>query len=1093
MKRHLVCAKRISVSRQAAITLVLGIVMSVRLPAQVVGGMILGTIADPSGAMIPNAQVSIKNLATGTTRATVTDAAGFYAAPNLLPGAYEVTFSASGFGTEVQTGITLTVGSQQVLNLTMRVGKVTETVQVADAAPDVQLATSSISAVVNSTTVRELPLNGRSWTDLATLQPGVNAIQAQKAFDGTHGFGSEATISGARPQQNDYRLDGISLNDYANGAPGSVVGGDLGVDAIQEFSVLTSNYSAEYGKTSGGVVNAITRSGTNQFHGGAYEFLRNSALDARNFFDQGTIPPFKRNQFGAFAGGPIDKDRTFVFGDYEGIRQSKGITNVNTVPSPAARAGNLSTGTVMVDPAVQKYLAFYPLPNAGLLAPGDVGIFTFAGQQVISENFFTIRLDHRFSEKDSLSGTYLYDYSPFTHPDAMDNVLDGSHANRNIVALEETHIFSSRLVNSVRFGFNRDEAADNQTVKAVNPLAADLSLGAVPGQNASQVSVPGLSNFTGGLGGQNTHLFTWNSFQVYDDAFLTKGVHSMKFGIAVERMQLNSLQTTDPSGVFSFGSLQNFLLNQPSRFDAALPGKLTPRGLRQTLVGLYFQDDWRWRPNLTLNLGLRYEMTTVPTEVQGKFATLLNPTDTQLHLGNPYFLNPTLRNFEPRVGFAWDPFRNGKTAVRGGFGIFDVLPLPYEVLLTDYTGIPFFALGSAGKLPTGSFYTGAFPLLGPKSLEAIYIEHNPHRNYVMQWNLNVQRQLTPSLTGMIAYVGSRGVHQPLRSDDIDIVIPTLTSQGYLWPSPVGSGTTLNPNFGSIRSLVWAGNSFFDAFEAQITKRMSRGLQVQGSFTWGKSIDSSSSTEAGNQWTNSISSSFWPNLAVERGLSDFNIGRTLVINGTWLVPTSKSISGPAAWIVDGWQLGVIFKASDGIPTTATFGTNGDPQGLNSSDTWAFPNRLTGPGCGTLTNPGNPNNYIKTQCFAIPSAPNMAFWTANCDPTPFKDSNGKPVAVPYPQCFNLRGNSGRNVLIGPGLLNMDFSVFKNNYVKRISETFNVQFRAEFFNILNRANFAVPSLPNNTDIFDSTGAPTGVAGLLTSTTTDSRQIQFAIKLIW
>jgi len=244
-------------------------------------------------------------------------------------------------------------------------------------------------------------LNGRSWTDLATLQPGVAAIQTQQSFAagasrGNRGFGLQETISGARPEQNNYRLDGISLNDYANGAPGSVLGGNLGVDAIEEFSVLTSNYSAEYGKTSGGVVNAVTRSGTNQFHGSVYEFLRNSALDARNFFDRGTIPPFKRNQFGASAGGPIRKDRTFIFGDYEGIRQSKGITAVDTVPSAAARVGNLSTGTVTVDPSVEKYLAFYPIPNGGTLPPGDTAIFTFAGQQIISENFFTIRLDHKF-------------------------------------------------------------------------------------------------------------------------------------------------------------------------------------------------------------------------------------------------------------------------------------------------------------------------------------------------------------------------------------------------------------------------------------------------------------------------------------------------------------------------------------------------------------------------------------------------------------------------------------------------------------------------------------------------------------------------
>jgi hypothetical protein len=499
-----------------------------------------------------------------------------------------------------------------------------------------------------------------------------------------------------------------------------------------------------------------------------------------------------------------------------------------------------------------------------------------------------------------------------------------------------------------------------------------------------------------------------------------------------------------------------------------------------TLFGLYIQDDWRWRPNLTLNLGLRYEMSTVPTEVHGKLTNLINISDAQPHLGDPYFLNPTLRNFEPRVGFAWDPFRNGKTAVRGSFGMFDVLPLPYEFLTTVDTGAPFAVNGTATGLPTGSFFAGAFPLLGPASLEQNYIEHAPHRNYVMQWNLNVQRELTPNLTAMIGYVGSRGVHQPVRADDVNLVIPKLTSAGYLWPSPVGSGTKINPSNGSVRGVMWAGNSVFHAFEMGIVKRMSNGFQVQGSYTWGKSIDTSSATLVGDAFGNSISSLHWFDLRLTRGLSDFSISRTLVINGTWQVPTLKSLSGPLRWVVNGWELGAIYKANDGVPFTATFGTDGDPLGLNSVDPWDFPNRLTGPGCHSLVNPGNPNNYIKTQCFAVPTAPSAAFYTANCDPT-FGTS---------PQCFNLRGNSGRNVLIGPGLSNLDFSVFKNNYIKRISESFNMQFRAEFFNVLNRANFNVPTTP---EVFDSTGASVANAGLLTSTSTTAREIQFAIKIIF
>jgi hypothetical protein len=873
------------------------------------------------------------------------------------------------------------------------------------------------------------------------------------------------------------------LNDYANGAPGSVLGGNLGVDAIEEFSVLTSNYSAEYGKTSGGVVNAVTRSGTNEFHGGAYEFLRNSALDARNFFDQGTIPPFKRNQFGASAGGPIRKDRTFIFGDYEGIRQSKGITAVDTVPSSAARAGNLSTGAVTVDPSVQKYLAFYPLPNAGLLSPGDTGIFTFAGQQIVSENSFTVRLDHKFSEKDSLSGTYLYDDAPFTHPDAVDNVLIGSHTNRHIVALQETHIFSPSLVNSVRFGFNRDGVANSVGVKAINPLAGDPSLGAVPGQDAAFVTVSGLSDMQGGIGGEATFLFFWNSFQAYDDAFLTHGTHGLKFGVAMERMQFNLFAAHSGNGVYTFASLPDFLTNQPHRFDANLPNTNTPRGLRQSLFGFYVQDDWRWRSNLTLNLGLRYEITTVPTEVQGKLSTLIKLTDTQPHLGDPYFSNPTLRNFEPRVGFSWDPFHTGMTAVRGGIGMFDVLPLPYQFLQLASTATPFSALGTVRNLPAGSFYTGAFPLLTQSSLRAAYVEQQPKRNYVLQWNLNVQHEFTPNLTAMVGYVGSRGVHQPSHVDDMGIVIPALTAQGYLWPSPVGSGTTINPNFGAIRGQVWAGNSFFHALELQLTKRMSHGLQLQGSYTWSKSIDTSSAALGGDLFGNGIASLHWFDWKMSRGLSDFNIGRTLVVNATWQVPALKSASGRLAWAVNGWELGGIYKVSDGVPFTATFGTDGDPLGLNSGDPWDFPNRLGGPGCGTLVNPGNPHHYIKTQCFAIPTAPSTAFYAANCDP-----SFGTP-----PQCFNLRGNSGRNILTGPGTSNLDFSLFKNNPIKRISENFNVQFRAEFFNILNRANFAVPITPDNITIFDSTGASVAGAGLLTSTTTTAREIQFALKFVW
>jgi outer membrane receptor protein involved in Fe transport len=1093
--------------------LITGILFSIPASAQVAGATLSGTIKDSSGAVLPEAQIVITNVATGVTTKIATNSDGFYTAANLLPGDYEVTVSAKGFNTEERTGISLTVGAQQVFDLALHVGSATKEVIVVTAeAPAVQLNSSDISAVVNATTVRELPLNGRSWTDLAQLQPGVNAIQTQPSFAagtdrGNRGFGQQLTISGARPQQNNYRLDGVSLNDYANGAPGSVLGGSLGVDAIQEFSVLTSNYSAEYGKTSGGVVNAITRSGTNQFHGSVYEFLRNSALDARNFFDGDKIPPFKRNQFGGAIGGPIFKNRTFFFADYEGIRQSKGITTVTFVPSQNARNGILSTGNVTVNPAAAAFFTFYHLPNGPI--NGDTGQYTFPGQQVVNENFITTRVDHKISEHDSLFGTYMFDKTPYSSPDGLNNVEFTTLTARQFASIEETHVFAPAFLNSIRIGGNHEAVNNNESLKAINPDASRTDLGvggtAFAGRAAPQVLIGGVSDFTGGIGGSPTYFYHWNSIQLYDDAFFTKGKHSVKFGGTVERMMLNVVADTDPNGIWRFTNLSNFLTNTPSKFQGGIASTLSPRNLRQNIFGLYVQDDWRWRPNLTLNLGLRYEISSVPTETAGKLANLPSLSAATPHLGDPFFSNPTLKNLEPRFGFAWDPRGNGKTAVRGGFGMFDVLPLPYQFILLTTQAAPFFsytAINAGPSLPVPlKFFTVDPQDISPNSLRSTYVDSNARRNYVMQWNLNIQQQLTPTLAAMVAYVGSRGVHQPFRADETNLVLPTKTPYGYLWPQVDASGnltsgpnagnppSQINQSFGSVRGMFYQGRSYYNAFEAQLAKRMSHGFQAQGTFTWSKSIDTSSASVAGDSFGNSISSLPWFDLRLNRGLSDFNVGRTFVLNGTWEVPTPKSFSAPAQWALGGWELGLIFTASDGVPFTPTFGTGSDPLGSLSSDDWDFPNRLGGSGCKTLTNPGNPNNYIKTGCFAVPTAPNMAFWQANCDPAP--PSVGGPV--PFPLCFNLRGNAGRNILIGPGLTELDFSVFKNNYIKRISERFNVQFRAEIFNILNHANFAPPATPTNTDIFDGTGTLSSVAGALTRTTTTAREIQFAVKVIF
>lgn len=1086
----------------ALATLILSLAIPQRLDAQVSGGTVTGTVSDVSGAVIPGVQLSIKDVATAVTRTVISDAAGLYTAPNLLPGTYEITATAPGFATQVRSGITLTVGAQLELNFTMQVGQATQRVQVTGEAPAVELATSAVSAEISSTTVRELPLNGRDWTQLATLQIGVLAVRTQIASSGTinkgsRGFGDQLTNSGHRPNENNYRVNGISINDYANASPGSVLGGQLGVDGIQEFSVLTTNYSAEYGRTSGAVINAITKSGTNQLHGDAYWFLRDKNLDARNFFDN-ALPPFHRNQWGGSAGGPIKKDRTFIFGNFEGIRQDKSLSFHSIVPTTAARAGDLcsipTTGTcvpntITIDPKVAPYLPLYPFPNAGLVpgANGDTGFVNTAGLQPVTENYVTARGDDKISDKDSLVGSWFLDRSTQNTPD---NLLDSTSevfSQRQLYSLEETHVFGPGVVNVVRFGYSRVQALVNTPGVALTTAAGDTSLGLFPGFYAPILNVPGLTLMQGSLGSQSPAVPVQNSFQFYDDAFLTRGTHSLKTGFAVERIQSDYFSRSRPNGSFSFPSLTGFLLNEPKALTTIQnpPAAKVIAG-RQTVFGGYVQDDWRARPNLTLNLGLRYEPATLPTEANNNFGVMqdLYTGGVTLHVPHPWKTNQTLRNFEPRVGFSWDPFHNGRTAVRGGFGIFDVLPLPYLTVVSFSGDYPYAETGSKSKLPTGSFPDGAFALVSfaPSKLKSRWIEQNPHRNYAMNWNLNVQHEITPSLTAMIGYVGSRTVHQPFTEDDANMVLPTLTSAGYLWPFPVGSGTVLNPNVGIVSPLFWDDDAFYHALQAQITKRMGHGFQAQGSYTWGKCIDDGTGGKDGDPFTNSIVTLLFFDRQGRRGVCDMQVAQNLVLNYVWQVPTPKFASGALSYLTGGWEVGGIFSASTGSPFTLVMG--GDPLGQNNTDPWPFPDRLTGPGCANPTIAGNANNYLKLNCFSPPVAP--ASFASVCQPA------APSVAAVIPNtCMNLFGNAGRNTIIGPGLAEFDFSLFKNNYVRRISENFNVQFRAEFFNVFNRANFQSPIA--NSTIFNQDGTPVGGAGAINATTTDPRQIQFGLKIIW
>jgi hypothetical protein len=1106
--------------RPARLTLTflfLGLILSSCAAYADANATVTGLVTDPGGRSVPGTHIILTNVNTNISYNAITNEDGIYRLGGLLPGIYRANVTRDGFNSIVKGDIELHVQDEVSLNFMLQVGSVSESITVESGTPIVQLSSSTISGVVAQRDIVELPLNGRDWTQLATLQPGVQSVGSIQANTGAHdrptrGYGAQLAISGARPQENNYRIDGISVNDYSNGGPGSVEGSTLGVDAVLEFSVLTSNYAAENGRTSGGVVNAVSRYGTNQFHGDVYEFLRNSALDARNYFDPAKIPGFRRNQFGGSLGGPIWKSHTFFFGDYEGLRQNQGISTLVNVPSQAARNGQLCSipqpgsggcstlsltsligqpgGSPNPDPAtgidkaVAPFLGLWALPNGGLVGNGDTGIYTFDAAHVTTENFATVRVDHRFSDMDTIFSSYQYDRAVATQPDPDNEVLIGNTTGRGYIAIGESHTLNANMVNSARIGFNRSTHT-TQGVNAINSLAANPSLGQSAGADNPQIDVPGLTSILPGLN-QIEHLdFFQNSFQGYDDFFVTKGIHNLQFGFAVERIQLNAFVPA-PALEYPFGSLQGFLTNQPIVLFGPLPSApFVHFGFRSSIFGGYVQDDMRLRPNLTLNMGLRYEVSTGPSEVRGNLSALHSVTATAPVIGNPLFQNPTLHNFEPRFGFVWDPFRQGKTSVRGGFGMFDVLPLPYLLGQFMPNASPFAESGTVNNLQPGDFPNQAFNkltglILAGNGLRLPYVEQNPKRDYVMQWNFSIQHELLPNFTATVAYVGSRGVHQAFRADDINTTMPIHTSAGYLFPGP-GNGTPLNPNVGQMDTLQWNNHTFFDGLEVQLVKRMSHGFEVQGSYTWSKAIDGGAGTIASDPFVNSIPSLFYFLPKYRRAVADFNVPQNLTVNYLWNVPAPKFLPGPAEWMARGWQIGGILQLRSGLPFTPLIG--GDPLGLGNTHPFAYPDRLTGSGCSSLVNSGSVTNYIKLECFALPkSTPAIA---AKC--VPFQPNGPGNPTLPG-TCSNLLGNGGRNEIYGPGLVNFDFSLLKNT---KLRENLNLQFRAEFFNVFNHSNFNSPVA--NSTLFDSTGAAVGNAGSLDSTSTSSRETQIALKLIF
>ena len=1034
--------------------------------AQTVGSATLeGTVTDPTGAIVVGAKVTVTDESTGVSRALISNSAGYYSAIDLAPDTYKIVVSRAGFGRREIDNVVLTVGSVRQVDVPLTVATVSSSVVVSIVGSALETVSSSVQGVVDGATTRNLPLNGRDFTQLATLQPGVSAVETQYSADATsttrlsRGFGSQLSIGGNRPQQISYLLDGINENDYANGSPGSVSGAILGVDAVGEFSVIQSNAPAQYGRTSGGVINSITRSGGNTFHGSVYDYLRNSVFDARNYFDPVVIPPFRRNQFGGTASGPIFRNRTFFFGNYEGFRQSLGSSEEDIVPSPNARTGDLVAGKVTVNANVAPFLALYNLPNGAV--SGDTGIFSFVTQQPTNEDFSTIHLDQNFTDRNTLHATILYDTSSISSADPSDAVIDQAISRRAAGSIEDIQIFSPQLTNAVRLGYSRSVAVGPRQQGVINPAASNTALGYFPGANVGALLVSGLTTFNGGVGAVGTYTYHYNNYQLYDDVALVRGRSSFAFGGSVERLQDNEEAGLLPFGEWDFGSLKNFLTNVPAFFESGLPTlPVAPVDLRTTIAAGYAQDDWRVRPNLTLNLGVRYEMNTDFTAVGNRLGELATPTSAAVTDVKTYFSNnPTLKNFDPRVGFAWAPYKNGNTVVHGAFGFYDVLPLPYLLGLQAVSSSPIYDEAENTSVAKGTFPLNGFTGFTPP-VRAIYTPSNPGQNYVMQYTFNVQQQLSRSATMTLGYIGSHGVRQPFTANDINMVLPILESpQGYVWPKS-GTEPKSNPAIG-IESGTWfEGSSLYNSLQGTLKFTASR---VQGmlSYTWEKSLDDSSSALSGASFGNAIANPPYFDIRLNRGPSDFDVRNTVSAYAMTALPGPPSHLGRWVSPLRGWNLENIVTIRGGVPFTPL--VSGDALSSLSSSPFDRPDRVMKNGC---TRPQN-IHYLNTACFAFPA--------------PYQYAPGLTGA--------RLGNDGRNSVVGPGVFFWTTGVMNE---KKLGERVNMEMEAQAFNVNNRVNFQVPE-STETDIFNVSGNLLSAAGELTSTSTTSRQLQFALKFFF
>jgi hypothetical protein len=1029
--------------------------------SQGTNGSIQGTVTDSSGAVIAGAVVQVKNTSTGVTRSVPSNDQGRYNATDLIVGEYEAQVTMQGFQTNVQKAIPVTVGSQRVVDFTLQVGRSEQTVTVEATVSQVDTTSSAVAALVEQKQIAELPLNGRNYTQLIALAPGVQQTTQAGAGNGFYGRQASFSVAGSRPEGQAFLLDGVDVQGFwQRGIGSSVLGTTLGVEALAEFSTQTNTYSAQFGGN-GAAINAVTKSGTNQIHGTVFEFLRNSAMDARNLFDGAKLPPFKQNQFGGSVGGPLVKDKAFFFVNYEGLRRRQAFTRIANVPDANARQGILPglTDIVPIHPTTRTLLTYFPLPTtlnltaAGL--PTGTGRIPIVATQQGGENYVLARVDYNLTAKDALFGRYVRDYANFTDPFSGSNIplWPETHRTRNqYFTLEERHVVSPTVVNLARASVVRTgEGSDlNQNLPGLffYPNRKNGTLNLAPA---------GLSNI-----GSSIFLpfkIVQNKFIFSDDVYWTRGSHNIKIGGGLQRTQSNVDAPGWLGGQYTFLSLESFLRGNAATFLGSLPGQENGyRDFRDFNITGYITDDWKATQRLTINLGARYHFITNPTTNKQPLTAILDfARSTEFtKVPNVFLNNPSSRNFDPRIGFAYDLLGNHKTSLRGGFGVYHN-PIVSRTYASGYYFNAPYLLATANSPSFPDPFAAGVGGIRPTQSQANGINYDtPNTPYQLQWNVNLQHEVMNGTILMVGYVGSQGKNL-FRQRDQNPVVPQTINGRQVFGQVNATGSAIvpfarvNTNFTQVNSAETKASSNYHSLQSSLNRRFKNNLQYGVSYTWSHCIDNGSGT-SGLEGAQPVMNTYNPDL--DRGNCVFDRRHTFVTNSLWALPFKGSFKGHQ--VVEGWQLSGIATVRSGAPYNPGVGFD-----------------ITG-ALGQYAGASRPN--VK----AGATADSLTLGTL----ARYFDTNG--LEAPALGTF---GNLGRNVLRGPGFWNVDMSAIKDT---RITENKSLQFRAEFFNIFNHPSWGAPN-PASFSLSRGTAVPNVLAGQITTTTSTARQVQLALKLIF